>query len=151
MNLDKFTHFAKTSAADKWCALYDSLCTDGGFFIKDPRDFLTSAKTLLQHNFDCATQMDIVQRVQDYVSRCWTHAQSSTGFQVLHVYYNDLKIQSHPLVVTALARGLVSERHETMVSNWIDEYLKVIQNQIQNATLSQAVLGMPKSNSVRKI
>lgn len=87
MNLDKFTHFAKTSAADKWCALYDSLCTDGGFFIKDPRDFLTSAKTLLQHNFDCATQMDIVQRVQDYVSRCWTHAQSSTGFQVLHVYY----------------------------------------------------------------
>lgn len=156
MNLDEFTDFAKTAAADKWCALYDTVCTDNGFFIKDPRDFLTSAKTLLQHNFDCVVQRDIVQRVQDYVSRCWTHAHSPARVSkfcafIVNSNNHDLKIQAHPLVVIALARGLVSERHEMMVSNWIDEYHNVIQNQMQNETLSQVVSGAHKSNSARKI
>ena len=154
--VDEFTQFANDAAVDKWCARYDTVRTNAFFFTKDPGDFLKSAKTLLQHNFDCATQLNIVQRVQDYISHCWTHAHSPSRVSrfctfVINSNNHELKIQAHPLVVKASARGLVSERHELIVQNWIDEYTCVIQNQMQNTTISQALPDAQKINPVRKI
>ncbi len=150
--LGEFEQYAKNGAVDKWCSLYDTMCTYSFFFTQDPQDFLTSARTLLQSHCDCSTHMEVLQRVQDYVLHCWNHAFTPSRVSrfcmfIINSNNHELKIQAHPLVVKALARDLVLEGRELIVKNWIDEYDNVIQNKI----ISQALPSAPQPHSVRKM